>query len=462
MSAVFPLSQNESSTSTEPPEQNTGVGEAARLEARYGSFLGHPKGLVYIFLSEMWERFSFYGMRALLMLYMINALQYPIIKAAHIYGIYCASTYFTGLLAGGITDRFLGARRAMLVGGGIMVAGHILMTQQNTTAFFMALALIACGTGFFKPNSTSMVGALYDPTDSRRETGYGWYYMGINIGSFAAYLICGFLGERLGWHWGFGAAAIGMTAGLIVFSSGRKHLGNLGERAPRGPSGSATARRHLTVTERNHVWALVILGLIANVAFVSSFEQAGSSLVLFAQDCTQRMIPWLNFEVPATWLGAANPFFILLLTPFVNLLWQRMDRRAYVMQPASKFALGFILLAVGFGVLAVAGLRHEAMGLVGMGWLAVAYLFHTGAELLIMPVGFSLAAKLAPKHLASLVMGGWMASVALGELAGGLLGGEYSTMSHAKFFMLPVYTALAAAIILWFLRKPTAKLMRRP
>ena len=440
---------------------NQDLPECARLEAENGSFLGHPKGLVYLFLSEMWERFSYYGMRALLIFYLMQGLQFDGKRAGTIYGLYTGGVYLTGIVGGFVTDRFLGQRRALIFGGLVMCLGHFLMCVQDLRAFFCALVLIALGNGFFKPNTTCMVGMLYAPGDSRREAGYGLYYMGINIGSLVAVFVCGYLGQRVGWHWGFAAAGVGMLLGLISFMGGRRHFGSLGEVKRAAPLGQPAARAlpKLTAVEMRRMVAIVLLALLGNIAFFATFEQAGSSLSLFAEGCTRLKVPGLDWAMPASWVQNANPLLIILLSPVFTLLWARLVAAKRAPTMPTRLALGLLLVGSGFGVMVLAGRQFEASGLVSLAWLLVTYFLHTVGEIVSVPAGYSMVQRLAPQRYASRLMAVWFATIAVANWVGGEMAGEYVTSHKGDFFVTPMlFAALAGALLLIFSR-PIGRLM---
>ena len=443
------------------PGVDANAPECVRLEQQYGTFLGHPKGLLFLFLSEMWERFSYYGMRALLIFYLLHGLHFDGPRAGSIFGLYTGGAYLTGILGGFVADHFTGQRRALIMGGVIMAAGHFLMCVQQQTAFFVALVLIALGTGFFKPNTTCMVGSLYRPGDPRREAGYSLYYMGINVGSLAAMLICGYLGQRVGWHWGFGAAGVGMVLGLVSFTAGRRHFGSLGDRpapaAARTPA--LAARPRLTRTDKRRMLAIVLLALLGNIVFFATFEQAGSSLSLFAEGSTRLQVLGLNASLPASWVALCNPLFIILLSPVVGGLWTRLTAANLAPSVPVRIALGLLFVAAGFGVMVRAGHLFEATGPVSVLWLVSTFFLHTVGEIISVPAGYSMVARLAPRGHASSMMAVWFATIALANWLGGRLAGEYLATPKGAFFMVPAFFALAAGALLLLVSKPIAGLM---
>ncbi len=448
------------------------------------SFFGHPRGLATLFFTEMWERFSYYGMRALLLLFMVEeaskgGLGFDVREGSAIYGLYTMFVYLLALPGGWLADKYFGLRNSIYYGGIIIAAGHFSMAVPALETFFFGLFLIVVGTGMLKPNVSSVVGGLYSKDEpARRDAGYSIYYMGINIGAFIAPLVTGWLGEGFSWHYGFGAAGIGMVIGVIQYKMTEKYLGDVGVVPESTGSQESDAKRRSIITkvlyvvgvltaillgllftgtitidpvsfasyssyiilgavllyfiyvftgeeldsdERKKIGAIAVLFLFSAV-FWSGFEQAGSSLNLFAYDYTDRMIgPW---EMPASWLQSVNPIFIILLSPVFGWLWVSLAKKQ--LEPATpiKFSLGIILLGTGFGIMAIAS-EYVAQGdLVLPTWLIFTYFFHTAGELSFSPIGMSAVTKLAPKKLVGQMMGVWFMSIALGNLIAGLVAGE--------------------------------------
>lgn len=462
----------------------------------------HPKGLFLLFFVEMWERFSYYGMRALLVLYMIEALQFTTEKASHVYGWYTGLVYLTPLLGGYIADRYLGQRKAIVIGGVLMALGHFAMAFPPMPFFFGAMILLILGNGFFKPNISTVVGKLYEENDPRRDGGFTIFYMGINVGAFFSPLVCGALGEKIGWHWGFGAAGVGMVIGLAMYLWGQKML--LGDKGmkPASPQtnywvpvslvagmvvflligalefngfvfwariptsvyavaailvaiglayayASKPEKSNLTHVEKQRIAVIFIMVFFA-IFFWTAFEQAGSSLTLFAKNETNRnlsLFGW-DFLVPASWFQSLNPLFIVLLAPFFSNMWIKLAETNKEPSSPVKFAIALGLLAVGFVIMMAAAAAYQQSGPVSMLWLVGAYLFHTLGELCLSPVGLSLVTKLAPIQFGSLMMGVYfLSSVAAGFL-GGRLAGNYDAMNHVNFYMIPTATGIGAALLL--------------
>jgi POT family proton-dependent oligopeptide transporter len=494
------------------------------------SFFGHPTGLSTLFFTEMWERFSFYGIRPLLVLFMSAALAeggfgFDRSTASAIVGIYAASVYLASLPGGWIADRILGLRRAILWGAFLISAGHIsialALLVTSKVPFFLGLVLIVCGTGLLKPNISALVGDLYPEGGARRDAGFSIYYMGINTGAFAGQLITGVLGEKVGWHWGFGAAGVGMLAGLITFMlRARPTLGDIGVYPTRHPDAQVQAakerRDKLMLSIGVGVLALVIvlasIGIIplnartigesmtyvlvgtaavyflylftaggldggekkrvaviavlfvAAAVFWSAFEQAPTSLNLFARDFTDRQIG--GFEVPTTWFQSINSAFVIIFAPVAAAIWLGLSRRpgGDLSSPA-KFALGLALNGIGFAIMIWAANKVVASGgalKVSAWWLTFSYLFQTLGELALSPVGLSSMTKLSPRRYVGQVMGIWFLASAVGNLIGGLVGGHVDPEKldqMPRLFMLTTASLIGSAVVLGLLVAPIRRMM---
>jgi POT family proton-dependent oligopeptide transporter len=453
-----------------------------RTAAAEPSFFGHPRGLATLFFTEMWERFSYYGMRALLILFMTDAayggLGMTAEGAGAIYGLYTFGVYALALPGGWIADRLIGQRRAVLYGGVLIALGHYSLAVSSTATFYAGLLLIVVGTGLLKPNISAIVGDLYTEKGARRDAGFSIFYMGINVGAFFGPLLCSWLGEPregadwVNWHYGFGAAGVGMTFAIAQYVAGQRHLkgaGELKDDAAR-PERIAASWRQLAIigaviaalvvavlglsaagaipvtlvgfaesvfylvtllflayfaivivflcrdnVERQRVAVCFILCLGAAM-FWSGFEQAGSSMNLFARDLTDRVI--FGTEITSGTLQSVNPIFIILLAPVVGMLWVSLGAR----NPSIpvKFGVGLVLLGVGFLVMAWAS-TALGDGKVGMQWLVATYFFHTVGELCLSPVGLSSITKLSPSRLVGQMMGMWFMGAAIGNLVAGLV-----------------------------------------
>ncbi|MBK6458762.1 MAG: peptide MFS transporter [Gemmatimonadetes bacterium] len=448
------------------------------------SFFGHPGGLATLFATEMWERFSYYGIRPLLVLFMTAALTsggfgFDRAQASAIVGIYAASVYLASLPGGWVADRWLGLQRSIWYGGIFIALGHLsiaLSALLEQSAFFLGLVLIVVGTGLLKPNISALVGDLYPEGGARRDAGFSIFYMGINTGAFIAPLITGYLGERVGWHWGFGAAGVGMLAGVITYRARiAKTLGPLGVSPSSGPEEQQRVKRW-SLTALAAVFGIVILAMVgvihinpvavaermslimatmglayfaylflfaglsgdekkrmavilvlclASIVFWAAFEQAPTSLNLFARDFTDRNV--FGWEMPTLWLQSANSFFVITLAPVFGALWVGLAKRGMELSSTAKFALALVITAVGFLIMVQASnLVIDGNGAVkiSMWWLTVSYLFQTFGELALSPVGLSSMTKLAPRKFVGQMMGLWFLATAMGNLIAGLVGGE--------------------------------------
>jgi len=414
----------------------------------------HPRGLYLLFGVEMRDRFSYYGMRSLLVLYMTKQLLFSTEKSGSVYGWYTGLVYLTPLLGGYIADRYLGARKCILIGGTLMALGHFTMAFEPLPFFYSALLLVILGNGIFKPNISTTVGQLYHANDTRRDGGFTIFYMGINLGAMFSPLVCGTLGEKIGWHYGFAAAGVGMVAGLLMYLWGQKRfLGEAGLYPANGPQagGKAHHQEPLTIEEKHRIAVIFIMAFFV-IFFWASFEQAGSSLTLFAEHSTDRMIRVLNWEFPTSWFQAVNPFLILVMAPLFSGMWSRLARKDRDLSTPHKFVLGLSLLAFGFVVMIVAGgIVDKTNAKVGLIWLMAAYFLHTAGELCLSPIGLSMVTKLSPARFGSLMMGTWFGANFLANLFGGLFAGNYDAMGKAYFFSIPVITAGGAEVILLFL-----------
>jgi POT family proton-dependent oligopeptide transporter len=460
-----------------------------------GGLAGHPKGLTTLFFTEMWERFSYYGMRALLILFMTapiagGGLGWDAKRAATIYGLYTAGVYFTAIPGGWIADRLLGQRRAVLWGGVLIALGHYCLAANILSLFFAGLVLIVLGTGLLKPNVSSMVGQLYGPDDKRRDAGFSIFYMGINLGALLAPIPCSYLGEKVGWHWGFGLAAIGMTAGIVQYLLGTRRLGGAGELQSAPENAGATwlrvaavlavaggvlwalwdykdvvilagtaayfawmLRQGRTTVERKRIGAVIVLFVFATM-FWGAFEQAGSSLNLFAQRFTDRVV--FGWEFPAGWFQSVNSIFLVSLAPVFAWLWIWLRDR----EPSSpaKFVLALVFVGLGFLSVAIAAYLGKGAA-VSPWWLVVCYLCHTIGELSLSPVGMSAVTKLAPARLVGSMMGVWFLSISLGNFIGGRVAGLFETFPLPSLFGAVFLTTTAAAIVLALLVRPIRGLM---
>jgi POT family proton-dependent oligopeptide transporter len=444
---------------------STAADRPAALDDR--ALFGHPRGLGLLFITEMWERFSYYGMRAILVLYLVNALKWDTAHAANLYGTYTMLVYLTPVIGGYLADRFIGTRRSLVIGSIIISLGHFTLAFPGMNAFYAGLGLIILGTGFFKANASTMVGQIYEKGDARRDAGFTIFYVGINTGAFLGPIVCGYLAQnpRYGWHWGFAAAGVGMVLGLIGYLWGRdKYLPGIGVSADRsGVASQAAAEASesgnsvmhggigavlggalgyflgagsllgllmglvigaaLAITvlgthgeERKRVVALFIVVFFV-IFFWAAYEQTGSSMNLFADKNTDLKAG--SFNIPSSWFQSVNPFIIVTFAPIFAWMWTALGRAGKEPSTALKMVLGLALLATGFLFMVIGGARADTGVLVSPFWLVAAYAFHTWGELCLSPVGLSYVTKVAPVKFASLLMGVWyLANAAANKVAG--------------------------------------------
>ncbi len=479
-------------------------------------FFGHPRGLATLFFIEMWERFSYYGMRALLILFMTapkdtGGLAFPVTKAGAIYGIYTAMAYLLGLPGGWFADRISGQRKAVLYGGILIAAGQFCLVAPAVGVFYLGLVLLVFGTGLLKPNVSTIVGQLYGQKDHRRDAGFSIFYMGINAGAFLSPIICGWIGERISWRLGFGAAGIGMLAGLIQYVLGAKYLGLAGKEpvTPADPAADRREKRNAligagaglavaivcatlasagaieittdmisntvgvllaiisigvfswlifgagwTFTERKRFGAVLVL-FIASCLFWMIFEQAGSSLNLFAERNTNNSI--FGFQFPASWFQSVQPIMVILLAPVFAWIWVKLDKR----EPSSpaKFSFGLLFVGLSLAILVIPAHASEGGARVSPMWLTTTYLLQTLGELCLSPIGLSAMTKLAPARVGGLIMGVWFVSISIGDFLAGHAASVYESVPLPTLFGAVGGFVIAAAFGLVLLVRPTERLM---
>ncbi len=487
----------------------------ARMSASLDtSFFGHPRGLQTLFFTEMWERFSYYGMRAILLLYMTAAVAaggmgLSAAQGAAIYGAYTAGVYMAAIPGGFVADRLLGLRQSVLSGGVLIALGHFCLAFGIKPVFYLGLILIVAGTGLLKPNISAIVGTLYRAEDKRRDAGFSIFYMGINTGAFISPLICGWLAQsetfkgllasigfspEHAWHWGFGAAGVGMTLGVIQYVIGSKQLAetpvvnrDLNPALLWAKFAAAIAlvagllfslwdfRDWLVLigtgifavwfvaqtdpgAERKRAYAVMILFVFAAL-FWAGFEQAGSSLNLFGDRYTRNEIFGMSF--PSSFHQSTNSVFLILLAPVFAWVWIRMGQTGREPSSPVKFALGLLFVGAGFAVVAVAARISAAHGeaLVSPIWLTVVYLLHTIGELLLSPVGLSTMTKLAPTRLAGSIMGVWFMATSVGNFIGGRVAGQFETFPLPSLFGAVCLTTVAAGVACLVLTPTIKRLM---
>ena len=416
----------------------------------------HPKGLYLLFTVEMWERFSYYGMRALLVLYLTaqflsGGLGFSAQSASLVYGVFTGLVYFTPLIGGYIADNYIGQRKSIVIGSLLMIAGHLsLASVQALPALYIGLALLILGNGMFKPNISVMVGGLYPDGDSRRDSAFTIFYMGINLGSFFAPLLTGWLAVNYGFRYGFLAAATGLAIGLVCYLSlGKRLLGNVGMVA----SGD----------EKNRIKAIVILTMFA-IAFFAGYEQAGSSMTLFTEKYLDRNA--FGFEVPTAWFQSINPLMILILAPLLSTFWGWLDSRGRGISIPRKMGHGLILLGLGFNVLIFAILSRggdvnelpDTSVKSPMWFMIAAYFLHTVGELCLSPIGLSMVSRLAPVKYASLFMGVWLVSSAVANFFAGYLSSLTDTYGFLEIYLVLSLVSILLGVVLAVLNKPLLKL----
>ena len=458
------------------------------------TFLGHPGVMAMLFFTEMWERVSYYGMRAILVLYMVKGLHFEEANAYSIYGACTGLIYMTPLIGGMIADRFLGNQRAIMVGCFLMALGNFVLMVPNELFFFAALGIIVIGNGYFKANMSTVVGKLYEKDDPRRDGAFTLFYMGVNLGAFIAPFSCGVIGELFGWNYGFAAAGIGMLFGLILFTKFKKHLGDRGL-APRPeafkePLFAGLSKRTVwivgtilsiplaaalvsqanwvkiivpvcgiifliyivfeamrsTPKERGQIFTILIL-TIFSISFWACFEQAGTSITIFTDKCIDRSVGAIT--VPITLFQSINPFFIIILGIPFSMIWTYLGKTRFNPSSPLKMALGILQLAAGFFVLVLAAKTAATSGKASLWFLVLGYFLHTTGELCLSPVGLSMVSKLSPTRFAALLMGAWLLSASFANIIGGAIAGfTEGAAGYDGVFMVIVKAAVVVAILL--------------
>lgn len=413
------------------------------------TWFGQPRGLTILFLTNMWELFSYYGMRTLLVYYMTKQLLFAQEKASFIYGTYTAMAYFTPILGGAIADRWLGKRNAVIIGGSVMALGHFLMAFEPL--FFVALATIALGNGLFLPSLPSQINDLYTADDPRRGRAYNVYYVGLNIGGFMAPLVCGTLGEVYGWHYGFGAAGIGMFIGLMIYIAGARYL-------PPEPPRVAVVAAPRQSGSGSRLWMLLLAIGIAVTIFRGAYEQVGNTLPLWTDTGVDRSVG--GFLIPMTWFQSLNPLLVISMTPLLLAVWRRRAAQGRESSPAIRMSIGAWIVACAYMLLAVVAyaVGDEQAGWI---WLLAFFVVLTFGELYILPTGLGLFAKLAPPRLGATTVASWFLAVFSGSLLAGVVGTLWSKTSHATFFLLLAGLAVIAALMLRALDKPVRTQLSR-
>jgi proton-dependent oligopeptide transporter, POT family len=443
---------------------------------------GHPRGLTFLFTTEMWERFSYYGMRSLLVLYMTkflllsdhsgNVIGLDALKRAleglfgplevqplssQIWGLYTGLVYFTPIFGGLLADRVLGQRRTVVVGATLMAIGHFMMAVEQL--FLFALLALILGSGCFKPNISTQVGGLYAAGDARRDRAYSIFYVGINLGAFLAPLVCGTLGERVGWHYGFAAAGVGMLIGLCIYlyalpmlPQDDMHKAELHKvKSAQSAQSARQVAKPLDANERRAIVLLLVL-LVPNTLFWATYEQMGNTIILWADANTDRSIDALHLfgvsaQIPTTWFLAVNPFMIFAFTPFVVALWARQAARGTEPPTISKMAFGCFGVTAANLIMVLAALAADG-GKASWLWLFAYFVVITLGELYLSPVGLSFVAKVAPARLISLLMGVWLSASFTGGFLAGYIGSFWSRMAKPEFFLLVAGIAAVAGVMI--------------
>ena len=454
------------------------AGPSGRATRGESDLFGHPRGLTFLFATEMWERFSYYGMRALLVLYMVKYLLLPghaenviglgalrhVLESmfgplgaqpfsSHIYGLYTGLVYLTPIFGGILADRVLGQHRTILLGAALMAIGHFMMAFEPL--FLFALTVLILGNGAFKPNMSAQVGGLYAPGDRRRDRAYSIFYVGINIGAFLAPLVCGTLGEEFGWHYGFTAAGVGMTIALAIYLYALPGLppDELHKAAELG-----SERKPLDRSEWHGILALLAL-FLPTTLFWATYEQQGNTIALWADDYTDRavdLVIWRG-EIPVTWFQAFNPFMIFAFTPFIVALWAWQAKRRVEPSSVTKMSLG--CFGVALANLIMVGAAWQSGGGPDASWLWLLgyFVVITIGELYLSPIGLSLVSKVAPARMVSMLMGVWLATSFVGNFIAGWLGSFWSSMDKSRFFLMIAGVALVAGLVILRLRAPVAE-----
>lgn len=421
-------------------------------------FKGHPKGLYILFFTEMWERFSYYGMRAILTLYMITevsnnnpGLGWDDAFALSIYGWYTMAVYVMSIPGGIIADRWLGQKKTVLLGGILLIFGHSILAIDATWAFAAGLTLIVLGVGGLKPNISTMVGGLYREGDPRRDHGFTVFYIGINVGAFLASLVVGGVGEIYGWHYGFGLAGIGMFLGMLVFFYGHKYLKGVGDPPKPRTDTKKQISSPLTKIEKDRM-VVLFLSFIVIIAFWAAFEQAGGLINIYTNSKVDRML--LGWQIPTSWFQSLNPFFIMIFGTLVATFWLKRQRSNKEASTLFKMAIGIMIMGTGFLMMSGASLQTTSAGQAGMYWIIAAYLLHTIGELCASPTALSFITKLAPAKYGSLMMGSYFAATGVGNKVAGLLGESASHAGELQVFTgIFIFTVLFGIILLVFLKK---------
>jgi POT family proton-dependent oligopeptide transporter len=413
--------------------------EARRMtdRAEPSNWFGQPRGLTILFLTNMWETFSYYGMRALLVYYMTKQLLISQEHSSLIYGTYTSFAYFTPIVGGAIADRYLGKKWAVIIGATTMAAGHFMMAFEPM--FYVALATIALGNGLFLPSLPSQINDLYGPDDPRRGWAYNVYYVGVNVGGFLAPLICGTIGEIYGWHYGFGVAGVGMLAGLVIYLAGQRYLPPSRTPASILPEGALEQRGG---SGRDTFMLLLAVGLAVTV-FRGAYEQVGNTVALWIEGVNRHVG---SAEIPMTWFQSLNPLLVIVLTPVLLARWKRKADSGREHSPLQKMATGALIVAGSYALLAAAATLSPSGA--SWWWVVGYFLVLTLGELYILPTGLGLFARLAPPKLGATTVAAWYLAIFTGSLTAGFIGSWYSSVRPAVYFLILTGVASLAAVLL--------------
>lgn len=426
---------------------------------------GHPKGLYILFFTELWERFSYYGMRAILVLFLISTASgdnpgfgWAEEDAIALYGWYTMAVYLMAIPGGWLADKVWGQKKTVLIGGILLCFGHGILAVESLWAFYTGLALIVLGVGGLKPNISTMVGGLYPQGDDRRDKGFTIFYIGINIGAFLSALLVGYLGEVYGWHYGFGLAGIGMVIGQVVYIWGQRFLKGIGESTTEmDPKEAEAKKRPLSKIEKDRLLVMFISFFLI-IAFWGAFEQAGGLMNIYTAQNTDLYIKAINFTVPASWFQSVNAFFIITLGMPIAAFWAFRKRKGKESSSLLKMAVGIIIMGSGFLFMTAASIQYQNEGSSAMYWLVLAYLFHTIGELCASPVALSFITKLAPLKYASLMMGAYFAATGVGNKVAALVGEWSQSAGEMEIFTgIAIFCAIIGVLVLALL-KPLKRL----
>ncbi len=435
-------------------------------------FLGHPKGLYVLFFVEMWERFSYYGMRAILTLYLAapillgspqSGFGWTNAETISFYGTYTMLVYLTSIPGGWIADKYIGQKKAVMLGGILLCIGHGILAVDAQWAFFTGLLFIVIGVGFLKPNISTMVGGLYPKGDDRRDKGFYVFYIGINLGAFLGALAVGIVAAEYGWHYGFGLAGIGMALGQVVYMYGLKYLEGVGDFIGQQDSpNKELMNKPLNAVEKDRMLVMFLSFLII-IVFWGAFEQAGGLMSLYTEQKTDRLLAFIGYEVPAATFQSINAFFIIVFGTAVGAFWHKWGRKGKESSSLFKMAIGVIIMAFGFFFMSKASTEvvmegDKVIEKSAMIWLVLAYLFHTIGELCASPVALSFITKLAPVKYASFMMGAYFAATGLGNKVAGMVGAMSEGAGEFQVFTgIAVFCTIFGALIILIL-KPLKRL----